>query len=93
MSSICSAELIELGNAIKQELVDEEAAYKEYTEMATKFTHLREKKKAELLQLLAGQEILHKVVLEAIVDEIELRCTRIITPMSVIEESEKKLLK
>lgn len=72
--SPCEASLIELRNAIKQELADESAASHKYYDMAAKFSHLKEPEKADTLRLIAGQELLHHAVLSDIVDKITEKC-------------------
>ena len=70
----CSARLIELRNALKKEVSDEADAFSKYTDEAAIFTHLGEGTSADMLKLIAGQELLHKTILEFIVDEITTRC-------------------
>ena len=70
----CSAQLIELRNTLKREVWDEDDAFSRYTDEAAKFTHLGEGTSADMLRLIAGQELLHKTILEFIVDEITTRC-------------------
>lgn len=70
----CSAALIELRNAIKQEINDEGAAAHKYADMAAKLTHLRESRYADTIRLIAAHEQLHNVVLSHIVDELTERC-------------------
>jgi hypothetical protein len=70
----CSAQLTELRNAIKQELDDEGTASHKYADMAAKFTHLKEGKSADALRLISQDELLHRMILEGIVDEITKRC-------------------
>jgi hypothetical protein len=70
----CPSGLLELRNSIKKELADEAAASHMYADMATKFTHFSRPKEADTLRLLSGHEALHRIVLEAIVDEITREC-------------------
>ena len=70
----CEPALIELRNAIKQELQDESDASQKYAEMAVKFTHFSKAVKANMLQLISGQEALHRIILENIVEDITREC-------------------
>jgi len=73
-SSKCPASLIELRNAIKVEMADEASASQKYADMAGKFTHFKEPKNADMLRLISTDELLHKTILESIVDEITEEC-------------------
>ena len=70
----CPAALLELRDAINKEGPDEGDASKNYSDMATKLNSLGEQNSAELLQLIAGQELLHKIIIEGIVDHITQSC-------------------
>lgn len=73
--SKCEAGLIELANAIGRELQDEDSAAAKYNNMAVDFTHYKEREKSAILHLIAGQELLHRTILEAISTEIKTRCS------------------
>ena len=70
----CNEALIPLRDTIKGEIKDEDASYKKYSELADKLDGLGETGKAEKLRLLAGQELLHGVILQDMVDVITERC-------------------
>ena len=72
--SKCSASLIELRNAMKREIPDERAASGGYQEMATKMTALGETNYADIFRLLSDAEMMHRVVLESLVEALDFRC-------------------
>ena len=72
--SKCSASLIELKNAMKQEWQDEADGSRRYREMAAKFTAMGETNYAEVFHLLSQAEHMHLKVLESLVEAIEFRC-------------------
>ena len=70
----CSDNLLAIQNAMKQELRDEAEGSSRYREMAVKLTALGETDYSGIFHLLSEAEHMHKVVLEALVDAIDLRC-------------------
>ncbi len=70
----CSDNLKAIQNALKQELRGEEDGSSRYREIAAKFTHMGETDYSGILTLLSQAENMHRQVLGAIVDAIDLRC-------------------
>uniref|UniRef100_A0A6M3X552 Rubrerythrin diiron-binding domain-containing protein n=1 Tax=viral metagenome TaxID=1070528 RepID=A0A6M3X552_9ZZZZ len=70
----CSDNLLSIQNVMKQELRDEGEGASRYREMATKLTAMGEPQYSETIKLLSQAEQMHKMVLEAIVHAIDLRC-------------------
>ncbi len=70
----CATALLELRDSIKKELADEDTAAKMYSDMAAKFNSLEETRNANILLLIAGQELAHRVILEGVVDYISEKC-------------------
>ena len=70
----CSDTLIELKNAMKRDIQDEIDGTSHYREAATKLGALRETDYSGIFHLLSDAEHMHKMVIEALVDALDLRC-------------------
>lgn len=70
----CENALLELRNALKREIDDEASAAAKYAEMARKLSQMSRPVKADILNLISGQEALHRQVLECIVKDITSEC-------------------
>lgn len=70
----CTQGLLALRDTIRKELQDEEKAAALYAGMAKKFNNLSHPVKANILQLMSGQEALHRYILESIAKDITNEC-------------------
>ena len=70
----CSDNLIEVQNALKKELRDEEEGAYRYKQLASILAGMEETDYSKIITLLAQAEHMHKVVIEGLVDAIDLRC-------------------
>ena len=70
----CADNLIEVQNAMKQELRDEAEGASRYKQLASILGGMGENDYSKIFTLLAQAEDMHKVVLESLVDAIDLRC-------------------
>ncbi len=84
----CSANLLELQNIMKRELRDEADGASRYREMASKLIVIGETNYSETIKLLSQAENMHRQVLEAIVDAIDLRCDQEISSVKAKKERE-----
>jgi len=68
------AKLLPFREIIKNELADEQEAADKYHEWAEKFDELKDSRKADVIRLIGGQEMLHWLILDSIVQDITEEC-------------------
>jgi len=68
------AKLLPFRETIRNELADEQKAADMYHDWSAKFTELNDSHKADVVRLIAGQEMLHWLVLDSIVQDITKEC-------------------
>jgi bacterioferritin (cytochrome b1) len=68
------AKLIPFREEIRKELTDEQKAADMYHEWSERFIKLKDTHKAEVVRLIAGQEMLHWLVLDSIIQDITKEC-------------------
>ena len=76
MSHGCSKAIIELRDRIRKDLEDEDTAAQKYHAMAEEFMKMGNMTKANIMRLIGGQEQLHRVILESLVETISLECEK-----------------
>ncbi len=70
----CSDKLIEVQNALKKELRGEEEGAERYKLLADILSNQGEKDYSDTIMLIHQAEVMHKKVIEVLVDAIDLRC-------------------
>jgi hypothetical protein len=70
----CDKALLEFREAIKQELAGEDTAATKYANFSKKLEAIGRNREAAEFELIAGQEIVHGVILQNIVDLITSEC-------------------
>jgi len=70
----CADNILEVQNAFKKHLRDEEEGSYQYRNLASILGGMGEDDYSKIFTLLAEAEHMHKVVIEALVDAIDLRC-------------------
>ena len=72
----CPAGLIELKNSLKRELQGEDQGHMRYLDGSIKLLHYGEKTLAGELREVATQELMHRHILEGIIDNIDEHCNK-----------------